>query len=496
MSKILTVDILIHELKKYGTRVAIEDGVKKLTYSELVTKVASRATYLLQKGLTSADRVGIALRDDRDMLLMQLAAVYAGIPVVSINWRLSPASQVHLAELFGIKTILTIRPTTRNCDLLYDKFCIKESDKCEPAVPFSLTPIGEHLGGDHICMGLLSSGSTGHPKASFSSHKVVAERVQSAIKSPYLLKHAAGKRHLSLLPLAFSAGNFFALYNLSVGNTVVLFSPIFDSNEVTPVLSEKRIDSVFLLPSHLLDMFSLDEEKRRIPSSTSLVITGSAPLNQEQRISILDEITPNLCELYATSAIGNITYSTAEHIRKKPASCGVIAYEASNFEVVADDATACDIGEIGHLRYNGKRLPSFIEGCATKIGSEGYWDGWYYSGDLVSLDIDGALYLHGRKDHMIIRGGVNIHPQLIEQTLSQAPGVVSLAIVAKSHKVLGHVPVAFVVKDQDFEESVFLSFCRDKLSSHEVPDEIRFIDQLPLNSWGKIIRADLPIANN
>ena len=96
----------------------------------------------------------------------------------------------------------------------------------------------------------------------------------------------------------------------------------------------------------------------------------------------------------------------------------------------------------------------------------------------------------------MIRGGVNIHPQLVEQILCQAPGVVSVAVAAKSHKILGQVPIAFVVKDQYFDELVFLSFCRDKLSSHEVPDEVRYLDQLPVNDWGKIIRADLPIDDN
>ncbi|HYC14274.1 MAG TPA: hypothetical protein VEC75_08485, partial [Stellaceae bacterium] len=120
-------------------------------------------------------------------------------------------------------------------------------------------------------------------------------------------------------------------------------------------------------------------------------------------------------------------------------------------------------------------------------------DGWYYTGDLVSLDTEGFLYVRGRVSDMILRGGSNVYPDEVEAVLAQHEAVAAAGVVGRPSPKLGEEIVAFVVRRSAVEAGTLLAHCRARLAAYKTPAEIRFVDELPRTTFGKVDRKALAV---
>ncbi|WP_423459090.1 class I adenylate-forming enzyme family protein [Ottowia sp. VDI28] len=127
----------------------------------------------------------------------------------------------------------------------------------------------------------------------------------------------------------------------------------------------------------------------------------------------------------------------------------------------------------------------------TEASQEAFRDGWFYPGDLGEMNDEGYLFLKGRSKDMIIRGGVNIYPQEIEATLRGHPAVLEAAVVGWPSREFNEEVAAFVIRKGEVDQASLTALCRQALASYKVPREIFFVDDLPRNSSGKIVKADL-----
>ena len=139
-------------------------------------------------------------------------------------------------------------------------------------------------------------------------------------------------------------------------------------------------------------------------------------------------------------------------------------------------------------------------GTSTGAAMCGYWnlpdetaatrtDGWIYTGDVGRQDADGYVYLAGRKKHMIIRGGENVYPAEVEPVLLEAPGVRDAVILGLPDETWGEIVVAAVTRDgNDAEAEAIIAHCKRHLASYRCPERIYFVDEMPLNAAGKILR--------
>lgn len=161
-------------------------------------------------------------------------------------------------------------------------------------------------------------------------------------------------------------------------------------------------------------------------------------------------------------------------------------------KVVDDDGNPVPTGEVGEIIVKGPQV------------MKGYWkneeatrqtikNGWLYSGDLGRLDEDGLLYIVDRKKDMIIRGGENVYPVEIEEVLYQLPQILETAVVGVNHEIYGEVPKAYIVLKEGWalsEEEIF-AYCKKKLAKYKVPAEVVFLDILPRNASGKVLKHRL-----
>jgi acyl-CoA synthetase (AMP-forming)/AMP-acid ligase II len=200
-------------------------------------------------------------------------------------------------------------------------------------------------------------------------------------------------------------------------------------------------------------------------------------------------VTPNLANLYATTEAGVVTQLEPNDSAGKAGSVGRPAYLV-DVQIADDMHRILAAGEVGRIRYRSLAVPDGFYQNAEET-AKAFHDGWYYPGDLAKLDEDGYLYLVGRGKDIITRGGINIHPADIESVLTAHASVVDASVVGWPGGEMGEEVAAFVVVKQDVREAQLIEHCREKLASYKVPKRVFFLDKMPRNEGGKLLKAKL-----
>ena len=159
-------------------------------------------------------------------------------------------------------------------------------------------------------------------------------------------------------------------------------------------------------------------------------------------------------------------------------------------EIVDDAHAPLPAGETGRLRYRGAAVATgFLR--ESEQDPETFRDGWFYPGDLASLDKAGYVYLKGRRKDVIIRGGVNIYPTDIESVLAGHPAVAEAAVVGVPDREFGEQVAAFVVVKQPTPADELIAWCRARIAAYKVPKSVYVVPELPRNSSGKVLKLKL-----
>jgi acyl-CoA synthetase (AMP-forming)/AMP-acid ligase II len=200
-------------------------------------------------------------------------------------------------------------------------------------------------------------------------------------------------------------------------------------------------------------------------------------------------LTPKLTNLYATTEAGVVTQLVPNDGEDKVGSVGRPAFLV-NVQVADDNHRALPPGEVGLIRYRSLAVPDGFYRDPQET-ARSFHDGWYYPGDLGKLDGDGYLYVVGRGKDMIIRGGTNIYPADVEGVLTSHASVLDASVVGWPGGEMGEEIAAFVVVKDNIEEAQLLGYCRENLARYKVPKRVFFLDKMPRNEGGKVIKTKL-----
>jgi acyl-CoA synthetase (AMP-forming)/AMP-acid ligase II len=201
------------------------------------------------------------------------------------------------------------------------------------------------------------------------------------------------------------------------------------------------------------------------------------------------ELCPHFFNFYSSSEGGGISLLRPEHPDAVSLSVGKVVFGAE-VEIIDDQHRPVVAGTVGAIRYRGGSVAeSYYRN--PEESATAFRDGWYYPGDLGRFDADGFLYLTGRSKDMIIRGGVNIYPAEIEQTLATHPAVAEAAVVGWPSQERGEEVAAFVVCRTLVTEQDLLAHCRGSLAPYKIPRGIFILDQLPKSGLGKVLKPAL-----
>jgi acyl-coenzyme A synthetase/AMP-(fatty) acid ligase len=199
-------------------------------------------------------------------------------------------------------------------------------------------------------------------------------------------------------------------------------------------------------------------------------------------------VSPNFINYYGSAGAGINTMLLPHEIDLKPGSVGRPAI-GNEIEIVDDDDRMLPAGETGRLRI---RAPQICRGSYPPDPDDpSYFEGWHYPGDYALIDEDGYLFLQGRYNDIIIRGGSNVYAPEVERALLTLDGVREAAVIGTPNATLGEDIAAFIVADGSIDDRTVIRHCRNRLATYKVPSILRRLESLPRNSAGKILKRQL-----
>jgi long-chain acyl-CoA synthetase len=462
------------------THIALIQGDQQLDYRAFDQAVTRRAAWLQGQGLQAGAAVGLALKDSIEHVLMLYAVARAGAVVLPVDCRWKPFEKQRVTEHFGAALTLVEEGGAfegQRCQAI-DAAWLDAVQRAEPVAPFP--------DGDRGLVMSLSSGTTGRPKGPMLSHTRLINRFFTQWAD---LGFGSRERYVNATPLYFGGGRTFTLSTLYAGGTVVLCPPPYTPEELAAEIERTQGTVMFLVPTLLRRLLDCDAATLAPLRRMKTLISSGSALAPEERQQIRDVICPNFYEYYASTEGGGVSVlSPADQLRYTD-SVGRPAFGVE-VSVVDDQHQPLPAGSIGRIRYRSGSVAESFHGD-PEASQESFRDGWFYPGDLGTMNDEGYVFLKGRSKDMIIRGGVNIYPQEIEATLLGHPAVAEAAVVGWPSRQFNEEIAAFVIRKADVDGATLIALCREALAPYKAPREVFFVDDLPRTSLGKVVKADL-----
>ncbi len=472
----------------------------ELTFAEWDAQSNRLARWLVGHGVAKGDRVALHVPPEEGLvfLVSYSAAHKAGAVAVPTSTRLvarelgyvlghagavvaiSGSSTTPLLvdarrDLPALRTIVTTGPEA-------GAGAVAWADALEP----DPSEIQMALDGDDIADVMYTSGTTGRPKGVVVRHRNVA-------MLPNGVPRWSGAGWLHASPM-FTFAGIASTYNPMKLGLQLLYMPRFDVEGWFDVVEQRRPTATFLVPAMAELLIASSRFEEADLSSITMCSLGSAPVSP----ATLQRLQARLPKAMVSNAWGMTEAGPAfcfmppEEQAKRIGSVGR-PMPPTEFRIVDDAGHTLPAREIGELivRNPGREREYFNDAEATAAT---WRDGWLHSGDLAYLDEDGFLYIVGRQKDVIIRGGNNIHATDVEAVLYEHPAVQEAAVAGLPHDVLGEDVGAWVVlaPGTGVTDEELRSFAAERLSDYKVPRRITFVDALPRNATGKVVKAELP----
>jgi long-chain acyl-CoA synthetase len=329
----------------------------------------------------------------------------------------------------------------------------------------------------------VTSGTTGTPKGVWSGVLAAEDARALLAEERDLWGFVSSDVNLVLSPLYHSAPLRFATGTLLAGGRVVVPGP-FDAARVTDAIAAERPTTMFCVPTHLQRLFAhWDATAAPDLSCFRLVAHAGAPCPDLLKRRLLVAFPPGSTWEFYGSTEGQFTACRSEEWLSHPGTVGR-ARPGRTLRVDADGLIWCRVPEHARFSYFGAPGKTAAAWRHTPDGDE------FTVGDLGRLDDEGYLYLDGRREDLVITGGVNVYPAEVENTLAEHPGVTDVAVYGVPDERWGQRVVAAVVGTATSEE--LDAWCRERLAPPKRPKEYVVLDALPRTATGKVIRRDLP----
>ncbi|MBM7091966.1 acyl-CoA synthetase [Streptomyces sp. S12] len=489
-----TVDgLLRRSARRTPARVAVEYGDRTWTYGELDSAVSRAAGVLLAEGLSPGDRVAAYGHNSDAYLIAFLACARAGLVHVPVNQNLADDDLAYLVGQSGSSLVLADPGLTARLPAGVPVLPLRDTEDALLARQAGADPYdGPEPRTEDLVQLLYTSGTTAQPKGAMMTHRALVHEYLSAITA---LDLSAGDRPVHSLPLYHSAQmHVFLMPYLAVGATnIVLDAP--DGDRIFDLVEADRADSLFAPPTVWIALANRPDFATRDLSGLRKAYYGASIMP----VPVLERLRERLPSLafyncFGQSEIGPLAtvLGPAEH-KGRLDSCGrtVLFVDA---RVVDEDGKDVPDGTPGEIVY---RSPQLCEGYWDKPEetAEAFRDGWFHSGDLAVRDADGYFTIVDRVKDVINSGGVLVASRQVEDALYTHEAVAEAAVIGLPDDRWVEAVTAVVVPRGDAGgdalEQELIAHARERLSSFKAPKKVLFVDELPRNASGKILKREL-----
>ena len=474
---------------------------RETTYKEFYEQAERVAGYFQEKGYGKEDIVALVLPNSDYFLVCYFACQIGGFPVLPINTKLAPREIEYIlnhSEAKGIiydqrfeETINEIRPKLSAIKDSLTTGYENGTNRLEDIISGSERRVSKIVAeDDDTAVIFYTSGTTGRPKGVMLTNKNVLSIGQMWKESMEITSN--DRMHIVAPLFHCAASHVFTVPTIYAGGTLVVeegFSP----EQTIKTMEKENITIFFGVPAMYSILLTTPSLQEATLPNLRLLTYGAAPMPYEL-VKRVKDVFPDVKvqNLYGqTENSPGATTLKDRHALTKVGSVGE-ALPQCQVRVVDENGVEPPIGEVGEIIVKG---PHVMKGYLKneEATRETLKEGWLYSGDLGRFDEDGLLYIVDRKKDMIIRGGENIYPVEIEEVLYEIPEVLEAAIIGIPHDVLGEVPKAYIAKKEgmQLDERVVLEYCQSRLAKYKVPYEVEFVEALPRNASGKVLKTDL-----
>ncbi len=483
-------------------------GGRTLTWAETYDRACRLAGALAADGVGPEDRVAVLDRSGIEFFEVFFACSLLGAVSVAVNWRLAPAEMAAIVEDAGARVLLygadydgavaelapAVTSVTTYVPLVDLDAWVAGLVDGVPADP------GFAPGTDDVVTQLYTSGTTGLPKGVMITGGNLTTILHGAAE---LFRIGSDTVSLAAMPLFHIGGVGWALSGMSGGGHTVILRDV-DPVEVLSIIETHGVTETFVVPAVLMFLLATPELATTDVSSLRTVFYGASPISEDVLVRSMETFGCDFAQVYGlTETTGAITSLMPEDHDPSGPRANLLRSAGKPYPHVELRIVDSATGEVLPPGAVGEVL------CRSAQTMLGYWnkpaetaaaidpEGWFKTGDAGWLSEDGYLFLHDRIKDMIVSGGENVYPAEVENALLSHPAVADAAVIGVPHEKWGETVKAIVVRapgaegtDEEVAADVLASV-RTKLAHYKCPTSVDFVEVLPRNPSGKILKREL-----
>ncbi len=476
----------------------------RLNYTEFNERVDRAAHMLAALGLKKGERVALLLMNSIEFAESFLACAKLGLVVVPLNWRLVPDELEFIIKDSGSLVLIFGGEFTANVDELHrrgektgirDWIYVGPDGHCPPyAKSYDAlrkaaiaTPVEIISGEDDMLYIMYTSGTTGLPKGVVHTHNSSFWAIATFSSTADLRLY---DRFMLSLPM-FHVGALMPLMLCIYNGMSCVMSRSFDPSAAWKLIESEKITVAILVPAMLNFMLQVPEANTCDASSMRFTFCGAAPVPDHLVLSYHKRNLPVVQVYGLTETCGPTALVSLDDYMDKLGSTGKPFFHTDVRIVDAETGKDMPAGQSGELITRSKHN-MIAYWNREKATADTIKDGWLYTGDVARMDEDGYIYILDRSKDMIISGGENVYPAEIEGVLLTHPKIREVAVIGQASAKWGESPLAVVVKsDPSLSEAEVLGYVNGKLSRFKLPKAAVFIDEIPRNPSGKVLKRVL-----
>ena len=481
---------------------------RALSYRDAAKATNRLANGLVAAGLAPGDRFAVLSKNSIEMVLLYYAASKAGVVPVPLNYRLAPPEWSYIvrdagarllfaqgelasalesarAELSDVKQFVALDGAPAGYTTL-DAFQAGQSD----------APPDRNITPDADVYQMYTSGTTGRPKGAVLTHAAVMAQLHQGMLG---FGTQTGDRALIVAPLYHAAAALMTFVAVQSAGALYIQED-FVPADVVQALSEERISAALLVPAMIqFCLVAVPDVSERRYDDLRLIVYGASPIAEQTLRQALEVFGCDFMQGYGmTETTAAATYLFPADHRRALAGDEKLLLSAgrpllgTEVRIVDDEDTPVPNGTIGEVAIRG---PQLMRGYwnLPEASAEALKGGWMHTGDAGILDDEGFLYIQDRVKDMIVSGGENVYPREVEDALFQHPAVADVAVIGVPDERWGEAVKAIVVpkEGEAADADALLEFCKGRLGGYKRPRSVDFIDALPRNPSGKVLKKDL-----
>jgi O-succinylbenzoate-CoA ligase len=480
--------------------VEVERG-RRFTYAELNARSNRAADAFRSLGVRPGERVALLLMNGVEFVECFFALAKLGAVIVPLNWRLVPDELAFILKDSGARVLVydgefqgCVRELERrggDATAVRDWIHVGADDTRDPfarswaALHEAASEAEPEIGaadGDPLYI-MYTSGTTGLPKGAVHTHA-------SVLWASFTIGMTADvrfrDRYVIVLPLFHVGALTPATGNVHRGMTTILMRA-FDPVRMFETIAKERVTTLLAVPAMLNFMLQVPGQERWDTSTLRWIMSGAAPVP----VTLIEAYARRGIEIHQvyglTESCGPACLISPDEAIAKAGSTGK-AFLHTDVRVVDERGRDVPAGGVGEVLVRGAHV---MQGYWNRpeATAEAIRDGWLYTGDLATVDAEGYVYIQDRKKDMIISGGENIYPAEIENVILSHPQVRDVAVIGQASAKWGESPLAVVVKGEaGLTAETVIQHCQGRLARYKQPKAVRFVDEIPRNPAGKILK--------